>query len=213
MSDVSVASSTISELLEHKVKACEADMEYVTCYQEGLREVLAARNINQNDYNKEVETLDKKYLPVMEELQVLKNQRRILEDDIEDEYKAENKRLKAMKEGNEPDIALIERAYSSVMVSKVMSASAKQKKKRFDQSKFRRDVLSYYHASRDMDGSRQAYCHLTGWQDRENIKAAHLVPKSLHGDELSFLFGARNLVLSDCKNDKEITIHQHTVLD
>jgi hypothetical protein len=36
-----------------------------------------------------------------------------------------------------------------------------------------------------------AWCHLTGWWDKQNVKATHLVPKCLEASEVSHLFGVR----------------------
>jgi hypothetical protein len=61
-----------------------------------------------------------------------------------------------------PAFSKLEDAYSSVITSKVMAATSKQKKK-FKQSNFRADVLSYYKASRTGEGAlKESYCHLTG---------------------------------------------------
>ena len=175
-------------------------MDHTKDYQEGLREALAVGRLTLSQYNQEVEALDHDYEPVMQEIKTLKDQKKILLEDVEEAYEVQRKRYKESNEQNEPDVSFLERAYTSVMVAKVMSASAKQKKTKFDQSKFKRDVLSYYNAFCNLNGMPSAYCHVTGWHDITNVKAAHLVPKSLHSDELEFLFGVRELVLLDPRN-------------
>ncbi|KAK2762298.1 hypothetical protein FQN54_001308 [Arachnomyces sp. PD_36] len=79
---------------------------------------------------------------------------------------------------------------ASEMCARVMSATAKQKKQNFDQAKFKREVSQYLGAAENIT---------------TDIKAAHIVPKLLNGDELSFLFGVGKLVLSDRRNG--ITLH------
>ena len=83
-----------------------------------------------------------------------------------------------------------------------MAASSKQKKSSFDQEQFRKKVLDYYGALDVQGEDSAAYCHLTGWWDKGSVKASHLVPKSLSGEEISFLFDIGELVLSDPRNGK-----------
>jgi hypothetical protein len=66
----------------------------------------------------------------------------------------------------EPDLHFLERAYTSTIVPRlprVMSATAKQKKRNFDQSKFKSNVLEFYSAHKIDGGMKFAYCPLTGW--------------------------------------------------
>jgi hypothetical protein len=58
----------------------------------------------------------------------------------------------------------------------------------------------FYSATRDVDGTKFEYCHLCGWLPKNMIKAAHLVPKSLVGGELSYLFGEGEVVLMNLRN-------------
>ncbi|KAK2812582.1 hypothetical protein FQN50_001226 [Emmonsiellopsis sp. PD_5] len=207
-STTSTASSTISEFLENRVKICQLQMDYFASYQDGMKEALQKKEVSEDDYHEEVGQLDQQYEPIVQELKVLARQRKFLEEDIEEGVCIQAKRLKTEK-ANDAGAELIERAYVSALVSKVMTATAKQKKRKFDQSKFRKDVLEYYGAARQAkaEAEREAYCHLTGWWLADDIKAAHLVPESLSGDELSFLFGVREAVLSDCKNG--ISLHRN----
>jgi hypothetical protein len=93
--------------------------------------------------------------------------------------------LKKSKQDKDVDVALLERAYTNTIVPRVMAALAKQRKGSFRQSNFKKAVLNFYNAS-DNDS---AYCHLTGWWQSSDVKAAHLVPKSLTSEEVSCLFG------------------------
>jgi hypothetical protein len=102
----------------------------------------------------------------------------------------------------EPNIGLLERAYASTIVPRVMGASAKQKKSSFNQSEFRKRVIDFYKAAMDMEDHKMAYCHLAGWCPSEQVKAAHLVPKSLSGEEIAHLFGSDEVVITDPRNGK-----------
>jgi hypothetical protein len=97
---------------------------------------------------------------------------------------------------HEPDLSFFERAYTDSIVPRVMGASAKQRKNHFRQDKFKSDLLKYYGAVKGIGSGKAAWCHLTGWWDSKFVKAAHLVPKSLSGDELSYLFGVGEVILS-----------------
>jgi hypothetical protein len=202
-SDMSTISmeSTVSEFLEKKSQVFASDLDYYRVYQDGLRHALSTEKLSSQDYQKEMYELDENYKLVLDELRVLKKQRRTLEQDFEDAYDYQKHR----KLSHEPNIEFMERAYAATMISRVMAASSKQKKRHFDQSKFRRDVVTYLDAARDPAGHGRLWCHLSGWHPEKAIKAAHLVPKSLRGDELAFLFGVGEVVLSNPKNGKSRT--------
>lgn len=128
-------------------------------------------------------------------LNYLEDQRKAIQDDIED-----SPPVKRQRQG-ELDVDILERAYTEMIYPKVMSASAKLPKqmhehgRTFNISNFKRDVAQYYDLPKDM-----GYCHLTGIWDAIQVKAAHLVPRSLHGDEIAHLFGVGTMVSSDPRN-------------
>lgn len=107
-----------------------------------------------------------------------------------------------------PDDGHLERAYASTMVARVVTVLSNQEKARsFNQSRFRKEVVEYYNAN-DPEGGDFVWCHVLGtYLPRAEIKAAHLVPESLSNDEVSFLFGAEEGVLSDCRNGKSSCAH------
>lgn len=134
--------------------------------------------------------LDLESRPTEEEIVVLKRQRKMVEEDIEDEM---------------PQRQDLEAAYASVLSAKVISATAKQSKSDFDQSEFKKDVVKYCGARKmdETDGKRPlTYCHLSGWWDKNQVKAAHLVRKSLQSEELAYLFGVGEVVLLEARNGK-----------
>ena len=193
---VSVASSTVSEFLEDRIKSNEFEMDYLKTYQEGLHVAHTGEKITSEQFQTEMGTVLGNFCSVNKNLRVLKRQRKIIEEDIEDEVE-HHKRERG--EDQEPDVSFLERAYTNTIVPRVMGASAKQRKSKFDQKAFRTDVMEYYGAQH----GEAAYCHLTGWHYSKAVKAAHLVPKSLNGDEVSYIFGVGELVLSDPRNGKK----------
>lgn len=194
VSGVSVASSAVSDFLEEKIKSHDLELEYLRTYQAGLQAARDTGDLPERDLLDQLgETIDR-FEAVSNESTVLKRQRTILEQDLEDEAGGTKR-----QRGNddEPDVTFLERAYTDTIVPRVMNASGKQRKSRFDQNAFEKDVLMFYEAKRE-DGL--VFCHLTGWKPAELVKAAHLVPKCLSQEQVSYLFGAKEIVLSDARN-------------
>ncbi|EHK99701.1 hypothetical protein M7I_4378 [Glarea lozoyensis 74030] len=82
-----------------------------------------------------------------------------------------------------------------------MSAS-KPTKSKFDQHSYAKGVLEFYGASRKTsDDELEKYCHITGWQAPSTVECAHIVPKYLESEELSYLYGVRETMLSEPRND------------
>ncbi|KAJ9252121.1 hypothetical protein DTO207G8_4954 [Paecilomyces variotii] len=204
-SRLSAASSTVSEFLEDKIESYQLEIDYLRAYKDGLHEARAAHTIDDADYKTELYSVLDDMKLAYGDLQLIKRQRSILEDDLEDEL-----REKHRKDDVGPDQDFLERAYANAIVPRVMRALSKQKKAKFNRSDFRRDVLEFYSAVQvqDHNGKREefaAYCHLTGWEDSGCVKAAHLVPKSLAGEEIGYLFGTKELVRFDPRNG--ISLH------
>lgn len=125
----------------------------------------------------------------MQELVILKRMKRLLKEYLADEAPAYSK---------------LEVGYSSVM-SKVMAATSKQTKK-YENSKFKADVLSCYKASETVNERGGWECTegellpFKGVAWKKEFKAAHTVPTSLESDETSYLFGVDLAVLSSPTN-------------
>ncbi|RMJ23805.1 hypothetical protein PHISP_05326 [Aspergillus sp. HF37] len=198
MSNLSM-NSKVSDFLEQKIRLHRASIDYIRDYSDGLRHAMSSNQLRKEDYEREMMDIDRQIEPVVEELKVLNGQRRTLELDLAESYEDSGKKLKRQRVSPEPSVEFMEQAYASTVVSRVMAAS-KQKSRRFDQSQFRKDVIKYLNADADPEGSGRVWCHLSGWLPKQRVKAAHLVPKCLRGDELTFLFGVGEVVLSDPRN-------------
>jgi hypothetical protein len=167
-------------------------------YKDGLWEAKLSHKISEDEYMTELNAILNDFHSAQKDLQLLKRQRSILEDDLEDEIRTDKRQRNI---DTVPDHSFLERAYTNIIVPRVMGAISKQRKTKFDQSAFRKDVLQYYSAIKiSGKNATAAYCHLTGWADGFSIKAAHLVPKSLTGEEISYLFGIGDLIRSDPRN-------------
>lgn len=175
--------SNVSDFLEEKVKACQSTVDYWEDYGAGLREANDDRSLSASMYQTEMKRMLDSYKPAIQELDVLKKQRKNLVEDLGDE--ADARKRQNVQDGLSADF--LERAYTDTIIPRVMGACAKQRTRKFKQGEFKKAVESYYFA---VDKPRErSYCHLMGWLDMSTIKCAHLVPKSLSGPELAHIFG------------------------
>ncbi|KAL4779098.1 hypothetical protein BJX76DRAFT_365523 [Aspergillus varians] len=207
LSQMSV-SSNVSDFLDTKVAAIKAEIDWIRCFRDGLDEVKAEQLISDSQFSAEIQPFLDSFRDVSQKLKVLKRQQKLIEDDLEEELEIKKQRT------TEPDNGLLERAYASTMVARVMAASSNQKNARaLNQSQFRKDVAGYYSAN-DPNGEKRTWCHVLGLLlPSAEVKAAHLVPKGLSGDEISFLFGAGEVVLSDCRNGITLAANVERRLD
>ncbi|OJJ50661.1 hypothetical protein ASPZODRAFT_162606 [Penicilliopsis zonata CBS 506.65] len=202
LSRMSIDSAT-SDFFDAKVKAWESEVDYIRCIRDGLDEAKTAKLLSDSEFQKELEPFLEPFRTASSNLKVLKRQRQLLLEDLEEQVEVKKHR------SHEPGQDFFERAYAETIVPRVMAARAKQKHQPFDQSAFKKSVYSYYGIEELEDHS--AWCHvLGGWYPCRSVKAAHLVPKSLTKEEVSHLFGAGEVVLSDPRNG--ITL-LHTIED
>ena len=197
MSGISVASSTVSDFLEDKVAFLASEVDVIKTYRDGLLKAQKVSDISDKDFHEELKKVTTKIDILVQHKKVLTRQKRFIEDDLEEVAK------KKKDIGDGPDTDYFERAYANTIIPRVMGSSCKQPKNTFtkhDQARFRERVLDYYGASRKGGEEARAYCHLTGWWKPQTAKAAHLVPKQLSGEELSFLFGVQETPLQDPRN-------------
>lgn len=197
--------SSASEYLEAKIQSQNLELDYLRMYLHGLQATHAAGSLQDSEFTDQIGPVLDEFTRISSELRVLKRQRKLLEEDLEEEASVAKHQLLAHVE---PDITFLERAYTNSIIPRVMGVSAKQKRSKFDQSAFRKDVINFYGAG---DGDH-VFCHLTGWSYRKVIKAANLVPKSLSQEEISYLFGAKQIVLSDPKNGIPPTFSSHYII-
>jgi hypothetical protein len=182
--------STVSEIMENKVAILDAELDYLKTYRNGVIDLHAVDSEIKDELMEDIRASRKRMRSLESELAVLKRQKKIIRDDLDESV---------------PKHETVQDAYASVLCHKVMTASSKQKGKKFDQEQFRNAVSQYYETLRSQDGQRFKWCHvLRKWYQAQDVKAAHLVPKSLAGDELSYLFGVGEAILSDPRNGKWI---------
>lgn len=182
---------SVSGYVEAKTKENEAAMDYLERLKVSLQEVHQSGYILKSQFREAVREVDNDIYLAMQELVVLKRMTKIVIGDLAEEA---------------PHRLTFDEAYSSVITSKVMNPYAEQKEHIYDRMNFEENALSYYDATKSIvdnesgTARRKSYCHLTGWHKEKLVKAAHIVPKSLESDEIAYLFGVHQVVLSDPRN-------------
>ena len=188
------ASSTLSkavsvaDFVESKVVDDSIGLEYINEMSRGLKEALQGGHLAAAHYNEAMQDIDKYRTPKESKFVLLKRQKKLIKDDLDETL---------------PSATTIADAYANVIMNKVMAATADQKKKKSNQHKFRTAVIKYYGAAASSinEGDKDiVWCHLTGYFPKEYVKAAHIVPKSLESSELSYLFGANEVMLNEPNN-------------
>lgn len=186
-SKASVVSNT-SEFIEHKIEEMSSEVECLETLKQGLAQAQDDGDKKEKTrITEKLERLRERSATTEEELVTLKRQKKIVAEDL-DESKLDH-----------DDLA---DAYASLIIDKLDSSTAKPKKKKFNQQQFRAAVGARYASSRATKiGSTELYCHvIQGWFSNKEVKAAHLVPKSLRSEELAYLFGVGDVVLTDPRN-------------
>ena len=200
LSKMSVESTT-SDILDMKLAAMESELEYMRCVRDGLNEARQTEKIPHDAFQREIQPFLKSFRSSSSTIQVLKSQRPLIIEDIDEEVSAKRQRIEGPV-----DQSLLEHAYRDAMISRVLGASAKQKGPKFDQSAFKKEVYTYYGVNEHCHPGF-GWCHVLGTVlPQKNIKAAHLVPKSMTPKEVSHLFGVSDGVLDDPRNGKNVLV-------
>ena len=186
------------DFITTKINIIDTDLELARMHEAILLKAYQKNILNKAQYNDALNEISSERIRTQNQVVILKKERRTIPEDLDME-KTRN--------------SIIEDAYESLLVQKIEAASAKQeRKKAFNQSKFRDCVMKYYESTKVEDDQKLAFCHLTGWWPDDSpktkqVKAAHLVAKSLSGDDLSYLFGVNDALLYDARNSKSILCH------
>lgn len=189
---------SVSDFLEEKVRVHQCELDYLQSVHEGIHRAYDSHLLSPEEFRDAVSPFLSSAKQVSAELGTICRQRKIIEEDLEESVNAKRQRH------GEPSREMLERAYTSSILERVMAARSKQKKdKSFNPRKFRKAVNDYYGINLENGIDPGAgYCHVLGIFNAEDIKAAHIVPKSLNGDEIAHLFGVKELVPEDPRNGK-----------
>jgi hypothetical protein len=181
--------STVSEFLEEKIKAHQCDLDILTASIAGLQGARQDNIIDGKGYAKAAAPFIQESSGINKELSILIKQRKLVSEDMENELVVKKRRVNDYQ----PSTEFYERAYTSTIIPRIMSATALPKKHKFRTEVFRANVFDAYDALEVKDGFERAWCHLSGWWDKRLVKAAHLVPKSLKPSEVAYLFGVQEI--------------------
>lgn len=187
-----VSTSAVSVFLDHKIQVVGLNIDYTQRYKEGLVEAFENQKIQHDELLaalREIKEDDKRN---RKEYVTLKRHRKHIEEDISDDWKQN-----------------LETAYSMAIKNRVriprQLSRTERNYKKYVQEDFRVAVEAYYDAVKQTQEvtqvKKEVHCAVTKkWFASEAMKAAHLVPKSLQSDELSYLFGVGEIDLNDPRN-------------
>ena len=185
MSQVSVTSS-IADFIDAKTEALESEFMYSDTQRLYLTDALKDKTLTQGQFDDLAKDLpSQQHLDnVQTELKVLKKHRKLVEDDLQE---------------IEPEKMHLESAYISLMITRVEAATAKAPKmwSKVNRTDFRDLVFLKYAGRRYNEEAEQEehFCCITGWYGAigekkvSPVRAAHIVPRSLSGEDLEYLFG------------------------
>ena len=184
-SQVSVT-STIADFIDAKTEALESDFMYSDTQRLYLTDALKDKTLTQGQFDDLAKDLpSQQHLDnVQTELKVLKKHRKLVEDDLQE---------------IEPEKMHLESAYISLMITRVEAATTKAPKmgSKVNRTDFRNLVFLKYAGRRYNEEAEQEehFCCITGWYGAISekkvspVRAAHIVPRSLSGEDLEYLFG------------------------
>ncbi|EFQ96806.1 hypothetical protein MGYG_08730 [Nannizzia gypsea CBS 118893] len=116
-----------------------------------------------------------------------------------------------------PHYKELESAYVDAMVARIASASGNQPKSKFKANAFRQAVETFYGTSKTEETNfmprKLAFCHVLGWLSSKEVRAAHLVPKSLEERSVAHLFGVGAVTIDDPRNSLMLEKNIETAMD
>jgi hypothetical protein len=169
---------SVQDFLDGKSEEAQAEIEYSGEVKLLITQAIDEGKISSAESGKAISDLRKAEHDGLEELRVIKRQKKIIVDDL-------NEELGFAK----PDLEKLSNAYDMIIGEKVKIAyqgGGTLPTKNFANTRYSRAVVQHLNALGD-DG--RYFCSASGWQAHRSVKAAHLVPKSLESDELAHMFG------------------------
>jgi len=152
-----------------------------------------AGEISLEQYDEAATAVKEKLQELEPQRKRLKSQTKFIEDDIRD--------CLGVSRSN---YTTLENAYTTAIAEKVMTASklkTGKNTKSHKQQEFKMKLFEYYAAQKVVNEVKLGFCHLTGWQPFIVVKAAHIIPKSLGGESLAYIFGVQDGdMANDCGN-------------
>ncbi|EFE42107.1 hypothetical protein TRV_03148 [Trichophyton verrucosum HKI 0517] len=183
------SASTSSNFLATKIDALESEVDYIEDCKTAIHDLSRLGRLPPLVALDTIKDLALASMPLNREIRVIKRQKKLVQEDME----------AAM-----PHYKELESAYVDAMVARIASASGNQTKTKFKANSFRQAVEDFYEASKieetDFMPRKLAFCHVIGWLPSNEVRAAHLVPKSLDEMSVAHLFGAGEVTIDDPRN-------------
>ena len=182
---------SVSDFLEDRIQHLTNDIEYIDSAHKSLNCALENSTLSAKEFRDALRPFMPPICLITKELKTLKRQRKLITEDMDEEVAIKKRQLTGPSA-----TGLYLKAYTDSIVQRVMTACKQKTRKKFDASQFKKSVNEYYGISKE-----RGYCQITGdfFMPRKT-KAAHIVPKSLTGDEISYLFGSELVVALDPRN-------------
>lgn len=188
-------SSSVADFLSLKLKDAQDDANDFSKLYDIAQEAFQEKIIDQIEYNQMTFELEKKREEKDDEVLLVKKQRKIVTEDLEEQLAGEGIKLSKLEE-----------EYAALMTKCMTQASDDWKKIPINHSRFQQNVWQHLEAERylgtDGNGKKivERWCHVLGmWLESGEIKTAHLVPASMNGPEVSYTFGVQQLNLEDAR--------------
>jgi len=189
--------SIATDFVDAKVDSLEADLQLQKHLKAQFLEAYKNGDLNETMFEEAMKEVEDEIEDITRCLHVSKREKKTLIDDMNDS-------LRHTINSSKMDLA---HAFVGAVASKVANATGDQKKKKFPQEDFCKGVCEYYDAKRILisdtgEETEQKWCHVEGWQEADDVRCAHLVPKSLETEELARFFGAEQTTLMEARNGK-----------
>jgi len=183
-------SSSVSDFLEVKIEDTQAEVDYCSTLRDILDEAVRDKILSRLEWDELSRSAQQEREAAENELHGIKKQRKIIEEDLEDITNGKTR-------------AELEEAYSHLLGKYIQQPSEDfrgfNKQQRVE---FRRGVCEHLSATRYVQIAKtrvkQVWCHaLSACIQAHFVAAAHLVPASLEGEEMSYTFGVDQLSLTN----------------
>ncbi|OJJ43919.1 hypothetical protein ASPZODRAFT_145056 [Penicilliopsis zonata CBS 506.65] len=195
--------STTANFLDAKIEALENDKVHLCCTIEELDEAKIAGSLTDPDFQEQIGPLLAEFRSTMTTIHVLKRQRKMLQEDLQEEVE-----LKRQRRHEPSDDGLLERAYRDTVIPQLMRAGQP-----FNQRQFKIKVHQFYGLTEACEKGT-SFCHILGlFVPASTITTAHIVPRTLPQEEISHLFGGEYSFLTDPRNALSLSSPIQLLLD
>ncbi|KAK2761676.1 hypothetical protein FQN54_001504 [Arachnomyces sp. PD_36] len=190
-------SASIPTFLEEITQLLDSQTIYFQKYGLALNDLRREGGLSLEDYQEARKKINRADYAAREESITVKLGKRIIMEDMTQVLK------------NQDSIHI---AYAAAVDYRPPVAVTPRHSVRSDRRAFRRKVLNYYDAKEGVQP--RSWCHILGrWVMSDYVRVAHLVPGSVDGDSLAYLFDGEVDPLSDIRNSLLMERHFASRMD